>query len=176
MGSTLKQSDPKVILGYSSRIRKHTAAPPNYDPTNPDMVVEPPYPDELLMRSGILADADANKMLARAEGKRPAAPANLNRSRGKRVVFEPAGGLPLCPARQPGQRGQKLPAPLSWRKSGGAAIRGARCSRRRGFLLRSERRLGLKRPLKVNQKKYLPTDGKCHLKPLLYETDLISSM
>ncbi|KAJ9072421.1 hypothetical protein DSO57_1027648 [Entomophthora muscae] len=65
--ASAKLKDPKVLLGYSSRIRKHTAAPPNYDPANPDMVVEPPYPDELLMRSGILADDDANKLLARAE-------------------------------------------------------------------------------------------------------------
>ncbi|KAI0232592.1 hypothetical protein L0F63_004920 [Massospora cicadina] len=70
--------DPKVLLNYSSRIRKHTAALPNYDPAAPGMVVEPPYPDELLMRSGILADVNSNKLLARAEvAKDDAAASNL---------------------------------------------------------------------------------------------------
>ncbi|ORY06795.1 hypothetical protein K493DRAFT_310396 [Basidiobolus meristosporus CBS 931.73] len=45
----------KDIISYSNRLSAFTAAPPNYNPNNTFIPVEPPYPVEVTMRAGALS-------------------------------------------------------------------------------------------------------------------------
>ncbi|KAK9767876.1 hypothetical protein K7432_001939 [Basidiobolus ranarum] len=45
----------KEIISYSNKLSSFTAAPPNYNPSNTFIPVEPPYPVEVTMRAGSLS-------------------------------------------------------------------------------------------------------------------------
>ncbi|KAI9146193.1 vitamin-D-receptor interacting mediator subunit 4-domain-containing protein [Paraphysoderma sedebokerense] len=42
------------IISYANKISGVTSAPPNFNPQNPFVRVQPPYPTEMMMRSGLL--------------------------------------------------------------------------------------------------------------------------
>ncbi|KAF9568128.1 hypothetical protein EC968_003102 [Mortierella alpina] len=42
------------IVAYANRLSNYTSAPPNFNPSDPNQIFEPPYPREINMRAGIL--------------------------------------------------------------------------------------------------------------------------
>ncbi|KAF9950377.1 hypothetical protein BGZ70_001401 [Mortierella alpina] len=42
------------IVAYANRLSNYTSAPPNFNPSDPNQIFEPPYPREVNMRAGIL--------------------------------------------------------------------------------------------------------------------------
>ncbi|KXN71750.1 hypothetical protein CONCODRAFT_78182 [Conidiobolus coronatus NRRL 28638] len=50
--------DIPTVLSYAQRISATTSAPPNFDNQSRNIPAEPPYPGEVVMRSGLLAHPD----------------------------------------------------------------------------------------------------------------------